>query len=498
MKIAVAKEIDPSEPRVAASPDTVKKFKALGVEVLVEPGAGIKSGLLDSDFTAAGATVSADALKDADIIIKVKRPEASELSRYRRGALVVAIMDPYGNDAALKAMADAGVAAFAMELMPRITRAQVMDVLSSQANLAGYRAVIEGAEAFGRAFPMMMTAAGTIPAAKVFVMGVGVAGLQAIATARRLGAIVTATDVRPATKEQVESLGAKFLAVEDEEFKNAQTAGGYAKEMSKEYQAKQAALTAEHIKKQDIVITTALIPGRPAPKLVSAEMVKSMRPGSVLVDLAVERGGNVDGAKAGRGRRRRWRQDRRLHQRGRPCRGLGVEPLRAQSVLVHRNHDRQGQQGARRELGRRTGQGDGADQGRRRHPPEFPAEVGAEAMEHLAQAVDPFVFRLSIFVLAVFVGYFVVWSVTPALHTPLMSVTNAISSVIVVGALLAVGVGMISSGSGWARGFGFVALIFRLREHLRRLPGHPANARDVQEKSEVSGNHLGVRRKWGT
>ncbi|ABQ38745.1 MULTISPECIES: Re/Si-specific NAD(P)(+) transhydrogenase subunit alpha [Bradyrhizobium] len=299
MKIAVAKEIDPLEPRVAASPDTVKKFKALGAEVVIEPGAGIKSGVPDAEFTAAGATVSADALKDADIIIKVKRPEASELANYRRGALVFAIMDPYGNDAALKAMADAGIASFAMELMPRITRAQVMDVLSSQANLAGYRAVIEGAEAFGRAFPMMMTAAGTVPATKVFVMGVGVAGLQAIATARRLGAIVSATDVRPATKEQVESLGAKFLAVEDEEFKNAQTAGGYAKEMSKEYQAKQAALTAEHIKKQDVIITTALIPGRPAPRLVTMEMVKSMRPGSVLVDLAVERGGNVEGVKLG-------------------------------------------------------------------------------------------------------------------------------------------------------------------------------------------------------
>src|SRR3984957_158667 len=299
MKIAVAKEIDPAEPRVAASPDTVKKFKALGVEVFVEPGAGIKSGLPDSEFTAAGATVAADALKDADIVIKVKRPEASELGNYKRGALVIAIMDPYGNDAALKAMADAGVSAFAMELMPRITRAQVMDVLSSQANLAGYRAVIEGAEAFGRAFPMMMTAAGTVPAAKVFVMGVGVAGLQAIATARRLGAIVTATDVRPATKEQVESLGAKFLAVEDEEFKNAQTAGGYAKEMSKDYQAKQAALVADHLKKQDIVITTALIPGRPAPRLITKEMVDSMRPGSVIIDLAVERGGNVEGARPG-------------------------------------------------------------------------------------------------------------------------------------------------------------------------------------------------------
>src|SRR6201746_2361868 len=299
MKIAVAKEIDPSEPRVPASPDTVKKFKALGVDIAVEPGAGIKSGLPDSDFTAAGAVVSADALKDADIVIKVKRPEASELANYKRGALVIAIMDPYGNDAALKAMADAGVAAFAMELMPRITRAQSMDVLSSQANLAGYRAVIEGAEAFGRAFPMMMTAGGTIPAAKVFVMGVGVAGLQAIATARRLGAVVTATDVRPATKEQVESLGAKFLAVEDEEFRDAQTAGGYAKQMSPEYQAKQAALVSEHIRKQDIVITTALIPGRPAPRLVSAGQVASLKGGPGVEDLAVERGGNVEGARPG-------------------------------------------------------------------------------------------------------------------------------------------------------------------------------------------------------
>src|SRR5215211_2830003 len=299
MKIAVAREIDPSEPRVAVSPDTVKKFKALGIDVAIEPGAGIKSGLPDSEFTAVGATVSSDALRDADLIIKVKRPEASELAQYKRGALVVAIMDPYGNEAALKTMADAGISAFAMELMPRITRAQVMDVLSSQANLAGYRAVLDAAAEYGRAFPMMMTAAGTVPAARVFIMGVGVAGLQAIATARRLGAIVTATDVRPAVKEQVESLGAKFLAVEDEEFRQAESAGGYAKEMSKEYQAKQAELVASHIAKQDVVITTALIPGRPAPRLVSAAMVQSMRPGSVIVDLAVERGGNVELAKAG-------------------------------------------------------------------------------------------------------------------------------------------------------------------------------------------------------
>jgi NAD(P) transhydrogenase subunit alpha len=299
MKIAIAREIAADEPRVAAVPDTVKKLKGLGADVAIEPSAGVQSGVPDAEYEAAGAAISADAVRDADIVLKVRRPEPAELAKYKRGALTIAIMDPYGNDAALKAIADAGISAFAMELMPRITRAQVMDVLSSQANLAGYRAVIEAAEAFGRAFPMMMTAAGTVPAAKVFIMGVGVAGLQAIATARRLGAIVTATDVRPAVKEQVESLGAKFIAVEDEEFKQAETAGGYAKEMSKEYQAKQAALTAEHIKKQDIVITTALIPGRPAPRLVSADMVKSMKPGSVLVDLAVERGGNIEGVRPG-------------------------------------------------------------------------------------------------------------------------------------------------------------------------------------------------------
>ena len=299
MRIAVAREIDATESRVAATPETVKKMKALGADIAVEPDAGTKSGIPDAEFAAAGATVTPGAVKDADVVLKVRRPASSELARYKKGALVIAIMDPYGEDAALKAMADAGVVAFAMELLPRITRAQVMDVLSSQANLAGYRAVVDAAAEYGRALPMMMTAAGTVPAAKVFVMGAGVAGLQAIATARRLGAIVTATDVRPAAKEQVESLGAKFIALEDEEFKQAETAAGYAKEMSKEYQAKQAALVADHIKKQDIVITTALIPGRPAPRLLSKEMVASMRPGSVIVDLAVERGGNCELAKAG-------------------------------------------------------------------------------------------------------------------------------------------------------------------------------------------------------
>jgi H+-translocating NAD(P) transhydrogenase subunit alpha len=299
MRIAVARETDPAEERVAATPETVKKLTGLGAEIAVEPGAGLKSGIPDAEFAAAGASVGGDALAGADVVLRVRRPSAAELAGAKKGALVIAIMDPYGNESALKAMADAGVTAFAMELMPRITRAQSMDVLSSQANLAGYRAVIDGAAEYGRALPMMMTAADTVPAAKVFVMGAGVAGLQAIATARRLGAIVTATDVRPAAKEQVESLGAKFIAVEDDEFRQAETAAGYAKEMSKEYQAKQAALIADHIKKQDIVITTALIPGRPAPRLISADMVKSMRPGSVIVDLAVERGGNVELAKPG-------------------------------------------------------------------------------------------------------------------------------------------------------------------------------------------------------
>ncbi|AVO45721.1 Re/Si-specific NAD(P)(+) transhydrogenase subunit alpha [Phreatobacter cathodiphilus] len=299
MRIAIPRETEGGEPRVAGTPDTVKRLMALGAEVVVEPGAGLSSGIIDADYAAAGASLSADAVKGADVVLKVRRPSAAELKGYKAGAVVLATMDPYGNEAALGAMAAAGVSAFAMELMPRITRAQVMDVLSSQANLAGYRAVIDGAGEFGRALPMMMTAAGTVPAAKIFVMGAGVAGLQAIATARRLGAVVTATDVRPAAKEQVESLGAKFVAVMDDEFKQAETAAGYAKPMSAEYQAKQAALVAEHIAKQDIVITTALIPGRAAPRLVTAAMVASMKAGSVIVDLAVERGGNVEGAKAG-------------------------------------------------------------------------------------------------------------------------------------------------------------------------------------------------------
>ncbi len=301
--IAVVRERLGGETRVAITPDTVKKYTGAGLAVIVEQGAGTASSIPDADYAAAGAKVAktaAEALKAADILIKVRGPDASEIGALKKGAVVAAMLDAHNNKDKVAALAKQGVTAFAMEFVPRITRAQVMDVLSSQANLAGYRSVIEAANVYGKGMPMMMTAAGTVSAAKVFIMGVGVAGLQAIATARRLGAVVTATDVRPATKEQVESLGAKFTAVEDEEFKNAQTAGGYAKEMSKEYQAKQAALVSEHIKKQDIVITTALIPGRKAPVLVNAAQVASMRAGSVIVDLAVEQGGNVEGSEAGK------------------------------------------------------------------------------------------------------------------------------------------------------------------------------------------------------
>ena len=297
MKIAVARERAEGELRVAATPETVAKLMALGATVTIESGAGEGSRLPDSLFAAAGATVvpdAASALDGADILLTVRRPDAGALSGLAPGALVIGALDPYGNQSAVEGLARAGVSAIAMEFMPRITRAQVMDILSSQANLAGYQAVIDAAAEFGRALPMMMTAAGTVRPAKAFVMGAGVAGLQAIATARRLGAVVSATDVRPAAKEQVESLGGKFIAVEDEEFKQAETAGGYAKQMSAEYQSKQAALTAEHIAKQDIVITTALIPGRPAPRLIDRAMVQSMAPGSVIVDLAAERGGNVE------------------------------------------------------------------------------------------------------------------------------------------------------------------------------------------------------------
>ncbi|MCC7045999.1 MAG: Re/Si-specific NAD(P)(+) transhydrogenase subunit alpha [Alphaproteobacteria bacterium] len=308
MKLAIPKERREGEARAAATPDSVKKLIGLGFEVTVEAGAGAGAAISDEQYAAAGAKIAPDAasaLADADVILKVQRPMsagegADELAGIKRGAVLIGMLAPYANKDQIQAYANAGIEAVALELVPRITRAQSMDVLSSQANLAGYRAVLDAAYEFGRAFPMMMTAAGTVPPARALIMGVGVAGLQAIATAKRLGAVVSATDVRPATKEQVESLGGTFVAVMDDEFKQAQTAGGYAKEMSKEYQAKQAALIGETIKKQDIVITTALIPGRKAPVLVSEDMVKTMKPGSVIVDLAVEQGGNCPLSEVGK------------------------------------------------------------------------------------------------------------------------------------------------------------------------------------------------------
>ena len=307
MKVAILKERRAREARVAASPESVRKLVGLGCTVCLESGAGLGADLPDTAFEEAGAALAKDAkatLTGADVVLKVQRPmiggRDDELGLLPKSALLISIMDPLRAAGDVAAVATAGITAFAMDLVPRITRAQSMDVLSSQANLAGYKAVIDAAAEYGRAFPMMMTAAGTIAPARALIMGAGVAGLQAIATARRLGAIVSATDVRPAVKEQVESLGASFVAVEDEEFKQAETAGGYAKEMSAAYREKQAALIAETIAKQDIVVTTALIPGRPAPKLVTAEMVKSMKPGAVIVDLAVETGGNCELSEAGK------------------------------------------------------------------------------------------------------------------------------------------------------------------------------------------------------
>ncbi len=294
--IAVTAEGD-EEPRVALSPETAKKYIGLGCTVRVQSGAGARSRFSDDAYKAAGATIAQGAgetLLGADFLLKVRRPSVEEVKALKQGAIVAAILQPYDDRKDLDDLAATGASLMSMEFMPRITRAQSMDVLSSQANLAGYKAVIDAAAMFEQAMPMMMTAAGTVPAAKAFIMGVGVAGLQAIATARRLGAIVSATDVRPATKEQVASLGAKFVAVEDDEFKQAQTAAGYAKPMSEAYQKKQAELVANHIKIQDIVITTALIPGRPAPKLITKAMIESMKPGAVIVDLAAERGGNTE------------------------------------------------------------------------------------------------------------------------------------------------------------------------------------------------------------
>jgi NAD(P) transhydrogenase subunit alpha len=313
MKIAIVKERRPHETRVAVTPETVKKLKALGAEVTIEAGAGTAAAYTDEAYADAGATIvpdAASAIGVSDIVFKIGRPispgelsgdeGADELAMLRQGQTLIAPLGALTNKELVQALASKGVTSFALELIPRITRAQSMDILSSQANLAGYKAVLTAANTFGRIFPQMMTPGGTLAPSRAFIMGVGVAGLQAIATARRLGAIVTATDVRPATKEQVQSLGGKFVAVEDDEFKAAETAGGYAKQMSPEYQAKQAALVAEHIKLQDIVVTTALIPGRKAPVLLTEDMVKTMKPGSVIVDMAVEQGGNCPLSEFGR------------------------------------------------------------------------------------------------------------------------------------------------------------------------------------------------------
>jgi NAD(P) transhydrogenase subunit alpha len=299
-KIAVLKESAVGETRVSASPETVKKYIGLGATVAVESGAGVSASISDAEYEAAGASVGTQTatLKDADIVLGVQGPDPKALKGMKAGAWLVAGLDPFGQRERVDAYAKAGVEALAMEFMPRITRAQSMDILSSQSNLAGYKAVIEAASVYGRAFPMMMTAAGTVTAAKAFIMGVGVAGLQAIATARRLGAQVSATDVRSATKEQIESLGAKAIFVENVAGIEGEGAGGYATEMSDEYKAAQAELVSSHIAKQDIVITTALIPGRPAPRLISDAQIASMKQGSVIFDLAVAQGGNVEGSKA--------------------------------------------------------------------------------------------------------------------------------------------------------------------------------------------------------
>jgi len=301
MKIGVLKETAEGERRVAASPETVKKFVALGATVAVEAGAGRSAAIDDAAYEVAGASVGprAATIADADILLGVAGPTPESLAGVKSGAWLAAGLNPFGDRARVDAYAALGIEALAMEFMPRITRAQSMDILSSQSNLSGYKAVLDAAAEYGKAFPMMMTAAGTVNAARVFVMGVGVAGLQAIATARRLGAQVSATDVRSATKEQIESLGAKAIFVEDVKGIEGEGAGGYATEMSDEYKAAQAALVSSHIAKQDIVITTALIPGRPAPRLISDAQIASMKPGSVIVDLAVESGGNVEGAVAG-------------------------------------------------------------------------------------------------------------------------------------------------------------------------------------------------------
>ena len=492
MRLAVLKETAAAESRVAATPETVKKLIALGMTVAVQAGAGARASVSDADFTAAGAELAPDAaaaLGGAAVVFAVQMPAAEVRAHIPRGALLVCVANAGLDPALAPGLAEAGIDVAAMELLPRITRAQAMDVLSSQANLAGYRAVIEGAGAFDRGFAMMMTAAGTVPPARVFVVGAGVAGLQAIATARRLGAIVSATDVRPAAKEEIRSLGATFVGVEDEE--SAGQTGAYARTMSDAFRAKQAELLTATVAKNDLVICTALVAGGKAPVIISAEMVAGMKPGSVVVDIAADAGGQLRrDRRRGADHHRERRQGAGLAQLAGPHPGRRQQPVCPQPADVPDHVLGQGSRRAEAAGGRRHRAGRHADPRRRRgaraiqaHNPGRsrrmnPNTVADEAnsLVHQAQAlalharivadqagvvaapigtaVEPIVFLLAVFLLACFVGYYVVWNVTPALHSPLMGVTNAISSVIIVGAMLATGLG----DSMAAKAFGFLAV----------------------------------------
>ncbi len=484
MKIAVLRERAEAETRVAATPETVTKLIGLGADVAIEAGAGELARFPDADYAKAGASVgsAAAAIKGADIVLTVRRPAAASLAGAAAGALVSGAMDPYGNEGESAALAKAGVTAVAMEFMPRITRAQVMDILSSQANLAGYQAVIDAAGAFDRAMPMMMTAAGTVRPAKVFVMGAGVAGLQAIATAKRLGAVVTATDVRAAAGEQVESLGAKFIMTEA--LKDASGSGGYARELTKDEQAAQAELVAGHIAKQDIVITTALIPGRDAPKLWLADMVAAMKPGSVIIDLAAERGGNCDltvpdqrvvsengvivigytdfpsrmatqASTLYATNIRHMMTDLTPGKDGKPVhnmeddviRGATVTyqgeitypppPPKIQAIAAQKPKERA------KELTPEEKHAKEKDEFKAQTKSQVGLLVAGTAVLLLVGLYAPasFMSHFIVFVLACFIGFQVIWNVSHSLHTPLMAVTNAISGIVIIGALLQIGSG---------------------------------------------------------
>ncbi|MCH7863329.1 MAG: Re/Si-specific NAD(P)(+) transhydrogenase subunit alpha, partial [Proteobacteria bacterium] len=478
MKIAVLKEAAAGERRVSATPETVKKFVALGAQVAVEQGAGDTASIADQAYADMGAAIGdrAATLKDADIVLGVQGPDPAGLTGAKPGAWIVAGLNPFGERARVDAYASGGFEALAMELMPRITRAQSMDILSSQSNLSGYKAVLDAAAEYGRAFPMMMTAAGTVSAAKVFVMGVGVAGLQAIATARRLGAQVSATDVRAATREQILSLGAKPIFVEAVQGIEGEGTGGYATEMSDEYKAAQAELVSSHIAKQDIVITTALIPGRPAPRLISDAQIATMKPGSVIVDMAAEQGGNCELTEPGKAvvkhgvtiigytdlASRLAKQSSTLYatnllrlteelckaKDGQANVNMEDDAIRGLTVVKEGNITwpapplkpvaaPAAKPAAAPVAEKKGGHGHGSSGPLPAKTLAILFAVCALAFWFIgAYAPAAFLGHFTVFVLACFIGYMVVWNVTPALHTPLMSVTNAISSIIVIGALI--------------------------------------------------------------